>query len=118
MLRSKEFVLYEAAMFIPPGGRRGRGRPRRRYVDTSKIDVANRNINLNTTTDQFWENLRLIAANRTEWNSIVKREEARIDYYSLMYFIILPRKLKLNIRLVPFNLRKLMKNSMKLKQMN
>lgn len=79
MLRSEEIVLYEAATFIPPGGRRGRGRPRRRYVDTIKLDLANRNIHLNTTADQFWENLRLIAANRTEWNSIVKREEARID---------------------------------------
>ena len=80
MLRSEETVLYEAATFIPPGGRRGRGRPIRRYLDTIKVDLANRNIVLNTPNDQFWENLRLIAANRNEWNSIVKREEARINY--------------------------------------
>ena len=60
MLRSEEIVLYEAATFIPPGGRRGSGRPRRRYVDTIKIDLANRNIYLNTTTDQFWENFIII----------------------------------------------------------
>ena len=77
--RREEIVLYEAATFIPPGRRRGRGRPRRRYVDTIKIDLANRKIHLNTTADQFWENLRLIAASGSEWNSILKREEARID---------------------------------------
>ena len=71
MLRSEEI-----ATFFPPGGRCRRGRPRRRYVETINLDLANRNIQLNTTADQFWENLRLIAANRTEWNSIVKREEA------------------------------------------
>ena len=42
MLRSEDTVLYEALIFIPDGGARGRGRPRRRYYDTIKADLVER----------------------------------------------------------------------------
>ena len=44
MLRSEDTVLYEALIFIPDGGARGRGRQRRRYYDTIKADLAERNV--------------------------------------------------------------------------
>ena len=76
MLRSEDTVLFEAATFIPPGGKRGRGRPRRRFMDTVITDLQNRDIIVSKVN--FWANLRPIAANRQEWSRIVKGE-ARMD---------------------------------------
>ena len=53
MLRSEDSVLYEALIFIPTGGSRGRGRPRRRYIDSIKLDLTDRNINIDSAVDQF-----------------------------------------------------------------
>ena len=74
MLRSEDDVLREALLFTPTGGARGRGRPRRRYYDTIKLDLQDRNIVITARTPSlFWEEVRELAANRLEWQAIVKR---------------------------------------------
>ena len=74
MLRSEDTVLYEALVFIPEGGSRGRGRPRRRYYDTIKCDLADRNVIVeHRTQEQFWTALAARAADRKAWaRTIVK----------------------------------------------
>ena len=58
MLRSADSVLYEVLVFIPYGGACRRGRPRRRFSDTIKTDMSNRNINIRHTEHrQFWAEL-------------------------------------------------------------
>ena len=72
MLRSDDEVLKESLLFIPAGGARGRGRPRRRFYDTIKSDLLERGITINAAKQPlFWEELSQIAANRTEWQSLV-----------------------------------------------
>ena len=44
VLRCDDVVLYEVLTFTPEGGTRGRGRPRRRFYDTVKEDMAMKNI--------------------------------------------------------------------------
>jgi hypothetical protein len=78
MLRSDDTVLFEAATFVPPGGSRGRGRPRRRYMDTIRADLRDRNIVIDCRSDDFWANLKPLASDRLGWRAIVKRD-ARID---------------------------------------
>ena len=78
MLRSDDNVLFEAATFVPPGGSRGRGRPRRRYMDTIRTDLRDRNIVIDCRSDDFWANLKPLASDRLGWRAIVKRD-ARID---------------------------------------
>ena len=78
MLRSKDTVLFEAATFIPPGGLRGRGWPRRRFSKTIKVDLKDQDIVINSNVDNFWANLKPIAANRSEWSQIMKGD-ARMD---------------------------------------
>ena len=39
-------------MFVPTGGARGRGRPRRRYYDTIKADLQERGAIINARTQQ------------------------------------------------------------------
>ena len=72
VLRSEDSVLREVLQFVPVGGARGRGRPRRRYFDTIKLDLAERNIAI-ASRDQarFWDELMVIAADRHEWRSTV-----------------------------------------------
>ena len=44
---SDEKVLLEVMLFIPEGGRRGRGRPRLRFYDTVKADLSVRGVVVN-----------------------------------------------------------------------
>ena len=68
MLRSEDTVLREVLEFIPDGGARGRGRPRRRYFDTIKSDIADRNIDIaNKEQQRFWAELAMIAVDRQQW---------------------------------------------------
>ena len=72
VMRSEDSVLREVLAFIPDGGKRGRGRPRRRYYDTIKSDFADRNIDIaSKDQEQFWEELATIAVDRQEWRSRV-----------------------------------------------
>ena len=74
MLRSPDSVLYEVLVFIPDGGARRRGRPRRRFSDTIKTDMSNRNIDIHHTEHrQFWAELAVLAADRQKWQSTVVR---------------------------------------------
>ena len=71
-LRSDDSVLREVLDFIPTGGARGRGRPRRRYFDTIRADLEERNVIIaSRKQDRFWAELAVIAADRKEWRSIV-----------------------------------------------
>ena len=71
-LRSEDSVLREVLAFIPAGGARGRGRPRRRYFDTIKSDLDERNIAIaSRRQDRFWEELAVLAADRKEWRSSI-----------------------------------------------
>ena len=71
-MRSDDAVLREVLEFIPEGGARRRGRPRRRFYDTVKEDLAARNIVV-TARDQknFWPDLSMKTADRVEWQPIV-----------------------------------------------
>ena len=72
MLRSEDTVLFEALTFVPDGGARGRGRPRRRYYDTVKNDIVSRGIVLeHRSQEQFWRALAVHARDRSFWNSAV-----------------------------------------------
>ena len=72
MLRSKDVVLYESLVFVPVGGARGRGRPRRRFYDTIKTDLQERGITIDARKQTlFWEQVAQIAANRNQWQSVV-----------------------------------------------
>ena len=71
-LRSDDSVLREVLDFIPTGGARGRGRPRRRYFDTIRADLEERNVIIaSRKQDRFWAELAVIAADRKEWRSTV-----------------------------------------------
>ena len=72
MLRSEDTVLREVLDYVPEEGRRSRGRPRLRYYDTLKADLAERNaINPNIKQDMFWRVVADKAADRTSWTRIV-----------------------------------------------
>ena len=72
MLRSEDAVLYEALVFVPVGGARGRGRPRRRFYDTVKQDLLDRGVAIaRGTPTLFWEQVAELAADRQEWQSVV-----------------------------------------------
>ena len=72
VLRSDEAVLFEVLTFIPEGGARGRGRPRRRFYDTVKEDLLSKNIAIaaRTQTD-FWRALATRAADRKDWRHTI-----------------------------------------------
>ena len=68
--RSEDKVLYEVLMFVPEGGRRGRGRPRPRFYDTVKEDLKARGIYTNTKRQEdFWPALAIRAADRATWRA-------------------------------------------------
>ena len=67
-LRSPDSVLEEVLHFIPEGGKRGRGRPKRRLFDTVKADILAKDINIETRNQKnFWSELKLRAADRISW---------------------------------------------------
>ena len=73
LLRSTDSVLHEVLVFIPTGGVRGRGRHRRRFYDTMKADLQERGVIVNARKqEQFWENVAVLAANRRDWQKIVR----------------------------------------------
>ena len=79
VLRSEDSVLREVLTFVPAGGARGRGRPRRRYYDTIRSDLLEYNITItNRDQNRFWEELAVIAADRDEWRSSVVKGDAKI----------------------------------------
>ena len=67
-MRSDDVILREVLSFVPEGGARGRGRPRRRLYDTIKGDLAARGIET-ATRDQnnFWLSLANMAVDRNAW---------------------------------------------------
>ena len=74
VLRSEDVVLQEVLTFVPEGGARGRGRPRRRFYDTVKLDLAARDIFIDTRSqDDFWRSLAILAANRKNWRTITMK---------------------------------------------
>ena len=74
-LRSDDSVLTEVLIFVPEGGARGRGRPRRRFIDTIKTDLLARNINI-IARDQvsFWSALADISHDRVAWRAVVNSD--------------------------------------------
>ena len=79
VLRSDDTVLYEALTFIPEGGARRRGRPRRRFYDTIKEDIKECGAMISAKDQiRFWEELSQKAADRTKWRTLVYGE-ARMD---------------------------------------
>ena len=81
VLRSDDTaVLYEVLYFVPEGGARRRGRPRRRFYDTVKEDLAERKIEINARDQiRFWQALSEKAADRAEWRTVVVCGDARMD---------------------------------------
>ena len=76
VMRSDDAILREVLTFVPEGGARGRGRPRRRFYDTIKEDLAVRGITTNTRNQQaFWEHLSRFAEDRSTWrNNVVNAQ--------------------------------------------
>ena len=74
VLRSEDTVLQEVLTYVPEGGARRRGRPKLRYYDTLKNDLANRGMEIVARNqDEFWEKLSESAADRDGWHELVKR---------------------------------------------
>ena len=71
-LRSPDSVLEEVLHFVPEGGKRGRGRPKRRLYDTVKADLLLKDICVDTRNQKnFWSELKLRAAERISWRKEV-----------------------------------------------
>ena len=71
-MRSDDAILREVLDFIPEGGARGRGRPRRRFYDTIKEDLAARGITTNARNQpSFWEFVSVAAEDRNAWRKNV-----------------------------------------------
>ena len=74
-LRSEDTVLLEVLTFIPEGGARGRGRPRRRFYDTIKTDLSARGIVIDARDQKyFWPALAEISRDRNAWRAVVNTD--------------------------------------------
>ena len=72
MLRSEDVVLREVLAYVPEGGHRLRGRPRLKFFDTIKADLAERTAMASKVSlDIFWELVADKAADRTGWQRLV-----------------------------------------------
>ena len=72
VFRSDDLVLTEVLNFVPEGGARGRGRPRRRLYDTVKEDLSVRAVAIDTRDQAcFWTALANISSDRVAWRAIV-----------------------------------------------
>ena len=72
VLRSDDVVLTEVMTFIPEGGARGRGRPRRRFYDTIKEDLSVRGIVITARNQtSYWSTLADTTRDRVAWRRIV-----------------------------------------------
>jgi hypothetical protein len=72
VLRSDDLVLTEVLNFVPEGGARGRGRPRRRLYDTVKEDLSVRGVAINSRDQaSFWAAVSNISSDRVAWRAIV-----------------------------------------------
>lgn len=68
VMSSEDVILREVLMFIPEGGSRGRGRPRRRFFDTIKADLALRDFEpVAKTQDAFWASVAAKSEDRIAW---------------------------------------------------
>ena len=73
-LRSEDVVLREVLSFVLEGGIRRRGRPRLRFYDTMKANLATRSISLPARNrEEFWGQLQEMAVDRKNWKKIVMR---------------------------------------------
>ena len=71
---SNDSVLTEVLTFIPEGGARGRGRPRRCFIDTIKTDLLARNINIIAQDHvSFWSALADMSHDHVAWQAVVNR---------------------------------------------
>ena len=58
--------------FIPEGGARRRGRPKLRFYDTLKVDLAERDMTLPVRSQaEFWVLLREKTTDRISWRKMV-----------------------------------------------
>ena len=74
-LRSDDTVLLEVLTYVPEGGARGRGRPRRRFFDTIKTDLSARGINIDARDQKyFWPALADISHDRKAWRAVVNAD--------------------------------------------
>ena len=72
MRRSEDVVLREVLAYVPEGGHRLRCRPRLRFFDTIKADLAERTAMASKVSqDIFWELVADKAADRTGWQRLV-----------------------------------------------
>ena len=68
VLRSEEPVLKEVLLFIPEGGKRGRGRPRYRFYDTIKADLKDNECIVGIKKQSaFWNVIEQLSSDRIKW---------------------------------------------------
>ena len=78
-MRSEDTVLFEVLTFVPVGGARGRGRPRRRFIDTFRADLTDRHVVLNERDHhQFWTTVSTMSSDRKSWKSLVEMGDDRM----------------------------------------
>ena len=74
-LRSDDTVLLEVLTFVPEGGSRGRGRPRRRFFDTIKADLSERGIHINARDQKYFcPAFADISQDREAWRVVVNTD--------------------------------------------
>ena len=88
-LRSDDTVLLEVLTYVPEGGARGRGRPRRRFFDTIKTDLSARGINIDARDQKyFWPALTDISHDRKAWRVVVNADIGRCATWEALEWIL------------------------------